>query len=80
MLYNRWLLSKGKYDRAFGILRTLAKTNKKLVDETMFSNFKVSEEAKRNVISHQPSNATNVFDLMKTPQLRRNTILLILVW
>ena len=40
----RWLISKGKVDKAVEVLRKIAKTNKKNVPDEVFKNFEVSVE------------------------------------
>ena len=38
----RWLISKGKVDKAVGVLRKIAKTNRRDVPDEVFKNFEVS--------------------------------------
>ena len=38
----RWLISKGKVDKAVDVLRKIAKTNKKEVPDEVFKNFEAS--------------------------------------
>ncbi|XP_032796189.2 organic cation transporter protein [Daphnia magna] len=74
----RWLLSQGQTDRAVSILRTFARINKKQVDESVYENLKTSTEEAIQASSKEP--AQTVLDLLRTPRLRRNTILLTLLW
>ncbi|XP_057381734.1 organic cation transporter protein-like [Daphnia carinata] len=74
----RWLLSQGQADRAISILRTFARINKKQVDESVYKQLKTSTEEAIQASSNEP--AQTVLDLLRTPRLRRNTILLTLLW
>ena len=38
----RWLISKGKVDKAVAVLRKIAKTNRRDVPDEVFKNFEVS--------------------------------------
>ena len=40
----RWLISRGKVDKAVTVLRKIAKTNKRDVPDEVFKNFEVNFE------------------------------------
>ncbi|KAF2358406.1 Major facilitator sugar transporter-like [Trinorchestia longiramus] len=65
----RWLLTKGRVDEAFTLLSRLAAVNGRPIPPTLKQ--EVSDISKRR----QPTSGT-VFQLLKTPVLRRRTILL----
>ncbi|KAK4014106.1 hypothetical protein OUZ56_026651 [Daphnia magna] len=74
----RWLLSQGQTDRAISILRTFARINKKRVDENVYEKLKASNAEAMQASAQEP--AASVLDLLRTPRLRRNTILLTVFW
>ncbi|XP_017007190.2 organic cation transporter protein [Drosophila takahashii] len=68
----QWLISKQKYDRAVVCLKRVAKINGRQVEESAYEEF--VEECK---FSQQNQKASpHLFDLFKTPRLRRNTLIL----
>ena len=73
----RWLISKGRLDEAKVILEKAAKTNKRpwptTVDLTTGSEVKESTEEVKN-------STANIWDLFKTPNLRKNTLIQYFNW
>ncbi|XP_019866879.2 organic cation transporter protein [Aethina tumida] len=74
----RWLVSKGKFDKAIGILRKFEKINRTNVGEDIYKQFRTSC-VKAQKEDEMDKNYT-VLDLFKTPRLRKITIILILLW
>lgn len=74
----RWLVSRGKIDKALGILKSFEKINHAEVKPEIYDQFKKSctqlqkEEAANSNYS--------ILDLFKTPRLRRITLLFIVIW
>ncbi len=68
----RWLLSKGKKDRAKVVITRVCKLNKRPVHvvEPFVDNFEMTEEEQKG----------NIMDLFRTPNIRRNTLLMCLCW
>ncbi|XP_063698677.1 carcinine transporter-like [Culicoides brevitarsis] len=74
----RWLVSQGKTDKAMKILKKFEKVNKTTVDPVIYKQFQASCEA---IQKEEENNANySILDLFKTPRLRNNTILLIIIW
>ncbi|XP_035212350.1 organic cation transporter protein-like isoform X2 [Stegodyphus dumicola] len=73
----RWLLSKGKLDKAIPILELAAKMNKKDVKdlETQAKKICFLENEEGNKASK-----ASVLDLLRTPNLRMKTLILYFVW
>lgn len=74
----RWLTSQGKFDKAIGILRRFEKFNKKTVDEAVYDKFKSS--CLKIQKEEEMEKTYTVFDLFRTPRLRRTTFVLIILW
>lgn len=74
---SRWLISKGRVDEAMAILKSIAKTNGKEIDEQFLDTYKkvALEELEQN-----KSVKLSILDLFKTPVLRRNVIFMIVNW
>lgn len=66
-----WLISNQQYDKAVLSLKRVAKTNKQSVDETIFTEFVADCKRQQSHIA-----SVNLFNLFKTPNLRRNTLIL----
>ncbi|KAJ0182990.1 hypothetical protein K1T71_000966 [Dendrolimus kikuchii] len=75
----RWLVSQGKIDKALTIMKKFERINKAKIPEKVLSEF---TEASLKTIkeSEAESRSYSVLDLFKTPRLRRNAILLIVIW
>uniref|UniRef100_A0A336K3J5 CSON009535 protein n=1 Tax=Culicoides sonorensis TaxID=179676 RepID=A0A336K3J5_CULSO len=74
----RWLVSQGKTDKAMKILKKFEKVNRTTVDPNIYKQFQASCDA---IQKEEAENANySIFDLFKTPRLRNNTILLIVIW
>ncbi|XP_044269954.1 organic cation transporter protein [Tribolium madens] len=74
----RWLVSQGKFDKAIGILRKFQRINKTKVEEETYNKFKAS--CLKTQKEEEMDKAYTVFDLFKTPRLRKITLLLIVMW
>lgn len=75
--YFRWLVSQGKIDKAIKIMRKIERINKSSVPETLYEDFKNDSEGIAKLIRREEC---GLKDMVKTPRLRRITILLITVW
>lgn len=74
----RWLVSQGKTDKAMTILKKFEKVNRTTVDPAIYKQFQASCDA---IQKEEAENANySILDLFKTPRLRNNTILLIVIW
>ncbi|GAB1867834.1 Solute carrier family 22 member 3 [Camponotus japonicus] len=71
----RWFVANGRIDKVVQKLQRIAKVNKKSPDTRIYENFV------RNFTSSdiQTESAT-IFDLIKSPRLAKNSILLIFFW
>lgn len=77
----RWLLSKGRKEEAFVIIRKAAKENKVEIPSEIFDQLieEVAEKKKADELAaSQPS--ASVFDLLRYPNLRRKTLLIFFDW
>ncbi|XP_075988669.1 organic cation transporter protein-like [Anticarsia gemmatalis] len=75
----RWLVSQGKIDRALTILKKFERINKTKIPEKVLSDF--TESSLKTIKESEAECRTySVLDLFKTPRLRRNAILLIVIW
>ncbi|NWV67417.1 S22A2 protein, partial [Malurus elegans] len=68
----RWLISQGKNDKAMKIVSDMAKKNRK----KMPSHFKDIQFEDEECGKQNPS----VMDLFRTPQIRKNTLILMYTW
>ncbi|CAH2101688.1 unnamed protein product [Euphydryas editha] len=75
----RWLLSQGKIDKALVIMKKFERINKSKIPDKVLSEF---TEATQKAIkeSEADSKTYSVLDIFRTPRLRRNAILLIIIW
>ncbi|XP_048392789.1 solute carrier family 22 member 2-like [Stegostoma tigrinum] len=69
----RWLLSRQKYDEAQRILQNMAKRNKK-------HNFSTDIKAVQIEDCVEALKSPSVIDLVKTPQIRKHTLILMFNW
>lgn len=77
----RWLLSKGRKEEAFVIIKKAAKENKVEIPSEIFDQLieEVAEKKKADELAaSQPS--ASVFDLLRYPNLRRKTLLIFFDW
>lgn len=75
----RWLVSQGKIDKALTIMKKFERINGTKIPEKVISEF--TESSLKNIKGTEAENKTySVLDLFKTPRLRRNAILLIVIW
>ncbi|XP_046395952.1 solute carrier family 22 member 21-like isoform X2 [Ischnura elegans] len=75
---GRWLLSKGKVDKAEDILRHCARLNKREVDEKVYEEFR--DYARDFAEKEKSQEKHNLLEIFKYPTLRRRVILLIIQW
>ncbi|KAK0164203.1 hypothetical protein PV328_002858 [Microctonus aethiopoides] len=74
----RWLVSQGKVDEAIEILKKIEKYNCNKVPDNIYKRFKESCERLRK---HEVEGKIyTAIDLFRTPQLRKVTILLTVIW
>nr|XP_026483475.1 organic cation transporter protein-like [Vanessa tameamea] len=75
----RWLLSQGKIDKALVIMKKFERINKTKIPDKVLSEF---TEASHKAIkeSEAESKTYSVLDIFRTPRLRRNALLLIVIW
>ncbi|KAL1452485.1 hypothetical protein WDU94_006713 [Cyamophila willieti] len=74
----RWLVSEERIDEAIVIMKKFEKVNKKNFDPIIYD--RLRQTAHREALKHKEHKDYTVLDLFKTPRLRKNTILLILIW
>lgn len=77
---GRWLLSKGKIVRAERILRRIAKINKEEVSEEVFESFRSLARKQQEFQDQNGGAQTSFLDLFRTPNLRKITLMVILLW
>ncbi|KAK7065138.1 hypothetical protein SK128_004402, partial [Halocaridina rubra] len=80
----RWLLSQGRVEETIEILERIARINRKIIPP------KVIDTMKKNALQERVSSMegdlplkemdVSLLDLLKTPRLRRTTIVICLVW
>ncbi|KAK2704056.1 organic cation transporter protein-like [Artemia franciscana] len=74
----RWLLTNGQTEKTKQILKRFARINNKEVDERIFNQLCLaSEEAARD---QDQSQIPTILDLLKTPRMRKNFILISILW
>ncbi|XP_063836586.1 organic cation transporter protein-like [Ostrinia nubilalis] len=75
----RWLVSQGKIDKALTIMKKFERINKTKIPDKVLSEF---TEASLKTIkdSEAECRSYSVLDLFRTPRLRRNAVLLIVIW
>lgn len=69
----QWLLSKGKSDTAVSCYTRIAKINKNKIDQKAVDGLK---NYARIHIASQKGNQENILGLLKTPKLRKKTLIL----
>ena len=71
---SRWLISKGKINEAIDILEQIAKQNGKEINVELMESYRITaiEEYRKN-----ESEKLSMVDLFKTPNLRKNIILMV---
>lgn len=74
----RWLVSKGKTERAIVILKNFQKINKKVVDPQIYQDF--SETCRRIQEEENSFRQYSVLDLFKTSRLRKITLLMVVIY
>ncbi|CAH2056093.1 unnamed protein product, partial [Iphiclides podalirius] len=75
----RWLVSQGKIDKALTIMKKFEKINKTKIPDKVLSEF--TESSLKTIKECEAESRTySVLDLFRTPRLRRNAILLIVIW
>ncbi|XP_044736248.1 organic cation transporter protein-like [Chrysoperla carnea] len=74
----RWLVSKGKLDKAFGILRKFERINGTAVEPKMYQDF--SDTCNKILKEEELNKNYSVLNLFKSSRLRHTTILLIIIW
>ncbi|CAB3257392.1 unnamed protein product [Arctia plantaginis] len=75
----RWLVSQGKIDKALIIMKKFQRINKTKIPDKVLSDF--TESSLRHIKKSESESRTySVLDLFKTPRLRKNAILLIVIW
>ncbi|KAJ8707785.1 hypothetical protein PYW07_011462 [Mythimna separata] len=74
----RWLISQGRIDEAIKIMQKCERINKKKIPEAVIEEFRVT--AKEIHRAEQEFKNYSVLDLLRTPRLRRHSILLVIIW
>ncbi|XP_059207741.1 solute carrier family 22 member 4-like [Centropristis striata] len=72
----RWLLSQGRVEEAEAIIRKAAKKNKVEAPQVIFEDYSVDAVDTKTPAKEQP----NVFNLLRTKNIRSMTAILCLVW
>lgn len=88
----RWLLSQNKYEEAYAVMASIARTNGKPVPPDLMANL-IAFNVKKRRDSLQPSSTFNVnddkntsdieqgfFSIFKYPRVRRNFLIITLAW
>ncbi|XP_077862435.1 organic cation transporter protein-like [Saccoglossus kowalevskii] len=78
----RWLIQKEKYDKAEKILHKAAKMNKVILPNDLFQEERKMAGETEKPVRYECMNEkqNNLADLFKTPNLRKRTINLCLIW
>ncbi|XP_026734613.1 organic cation transporter protein-like [Trichoplusia ni] len=74
----RWLISQGKIDEAIKIVQKCSRINRKKIPDEVVKEFR--ETAKAIAKAEEELKNYSVIDLVRTPRLRRHTILLVVIW
>ncbi|KAJ8706378.1 hypothetical protein PYW08_011004 [Mythimna loreyi] len=74
----RWLISQGRIDEAIKIMQICESVNKKKIPYAVIEEFRVT--AKEIHRAEQEFKNYSVLDLLKTPRLRKHSILLVIIW
>ncbi|CAG9577071.1 unnamed protein product [Danaus chrysippus] len=74
----RWLLSQGKIDKALVIMKKFERVNKTKIPDKVLNEFtEATQQAIKESAAHK---SYSVLDIFKTPRLRKNALLLIVIW
>ncbi|XP_017112390.1 organic cation transporter protein-like [Drosophila elegans] len=71
-----WLLTKGKFDKAVSNLRSIAKFNGRRVEDSVFVEF--VKHYREKLQSSQKTSSDNFVGMLRTPRLRKFTIILLI--
>ncbi|XP_045487487.1 organic cation transporter protein-like [Pieris rapae] len=74
----RWLLSQGKVDKALIIMKKFERINKRQIPDKILNEF--TEASQQALKDSEAQKTYSVLDIFRTPRLRRNAILLIIIW
>lgn len=74
----RWLISQGRIEEAMETLKKCERWNKKKIPDDVAKEFK--ETAMEISKAEQEFKNYSVLDLLRSPRLRRHSILLVLIW
>ncbi|CAK1546530.1 unnamed protein product [Leptosia nina] len=74
----RWLMSQGKVDKALIIMKKFERINKTQIPEKVLNEF--TESSQKAMKESEAQKSYSVLDIFKTPRLRKNAILLIIIW
>ncbi|XP_022122025.2 carcinine transporter [Pieris rapae] len=74
----RWLISQGRIDEALTIIQKCERINKKKIPDAIIKEFR--DTAKEIAKAEEEFKNYSFLDLFKTPRLRRQTILLVVIW
>ncbi|XP_026322546.1 organic cation transporter-like protein [Hyposmocoma kahamanoa] len=79
LMNGQWLVSQGKIDKALTIMKKFERINKTKIPDKVLSDF--TESSLKTIKESEAESKTySVLDLFRTPRLRRNSILLIVIW
>ncbi|XP_066983222.1 organic cation transporter protein-like [Macrobrachium rosenbergii] len=79
----RWLLTQGRVDETVEILKKIAEVNGKKIPEKVLMDMKRSAIEENSASPDEPSQEdwnASFLDLLKTPRLRRNTLIICFMW
>ncbi|OWR51600.1 Ectonucleotide pyrophosphatase/phosphodiesterase family member 4 [Danaus plexippus plexippus] len=74
----RWLLSQGKIDKALVIMKKFERVNKTKIPDKVLNEF--TEATQQAIKDSEAHKSYSVLDIFKTPRLRKNALLLIVIW
>ncbi|XP_063239051.1 beta-alanine transporter [Bacillus rossius redtenbacheri] len=77
---SRWLLARGRFDEAEKILQTMARVNGKSLPANYMLQLKRKFQVEQYVQKKEKNRRYGVMDLLRTPNLRRKTLIITFIW
>ncbi|XP_013779603.1 organic cation transporter protein-like [Limulus polyphemus] len=76
----RWLLSQEKMEKAEEVVKKLMKINKKECADLPAALQQIVNKSKKKVENDEKKRHANMLDLLRTPGLRKNSLVLFFIW